>query len=1618
MPGERFDHKVSCSRSGTFRGLLAALVTALAMTGAPVHALRITEIHYHPHENDDAGLEFVEIFNDSSIAIELSGFYFADGIEYAFPEGTFLESRAYLVVCADVDAVKARYEIENAVGNFSGRLANEGERITLVNHVGSPMTSVRYRNDEGWPAGADGTGYTLVLRDAFSFSADSENWIRSSQPGGTPGYENFPAPLPLYTEIFPEGGAWKFRKGFDESTRMPAEFSDPKEAWYGVGFDDSAWAEITSPVGFGDDDFVTSLEDMRQNYFAFAIRATFTVGEEALDAMAGFVLRLRIDDGCVVYLNGEPVVLFNMREVSSAAEVTAETRAARSRELGDEPTEFEIPKEKLRLGDNVLAIQVHNSSLNSNDAGVAVAGGYRTFRFFEPPHVPKFLINEVVSGAPEAERGVEIVNRLGMSMSLAGYQLTDDPRQPAKFTCPGGVEIGPRGLVAVSEADLGFSLAEENVSLFLYAPGGASLESAVAVANPVDLPAATHSHVRYPDGSDAWWVTETPTLGEANRIQVEDGIVINEIMYNPRIMGEDGRLLQDTEIGEYVELYNRSDRAISLDGFRLTSAIDFGFGPEHVLAPGGYLVVARNVDSIRETHGLAAGRVVGLSASASQEELDAFGSLSNQGETIRLRDPLGNTADEVTYSEEGEWDARADQGGSSLELIDPLQDNASPHAWSASDETADAPWTEITYTASAAHVGPGAPFSEMHIFLLSEGECLIDGVSITAGDTQYIANGDFEEDTKPWRLWGNHDLSFHTTGGAKFGQGSLHLVATGEGNNKVNRIEVTTSPSLPRGDITVTVWARWLTGSNGIHISGHNNAYGATAWLELPPRMGTPGQENDATAALREATGGANLGPVISKVRHSPAVPAGSSPIQFEARVTDSDGVDLVELVYEVDGSGEEQRLPLSRDLADDDRALGEMYTGELPGFADGTIINFRVEARDALGNSHVFPRTALDRSYSLIVDQPMESESFRYRMILNRAANGRLNGQLLHSNSPVPGTFVFEESEVYYDVGFRYHGSPWQRPGSPRMFRARFKGDHRFRGEIKRINLSRYGSEQREGTAYQLFRKASVPGAVVPYSARYEYYRLNFNTQAHGSMAEVRIVDKDYADFNWPEDSEGIGYKITGKLAFPSTGSAWDVDWTRFRLYRTGPYVGQDHGENARFYFHPKIRKDDDDFGPLIRLLQAMDRSTTPDDRYEEEIEKIMNVESWLRTFIIRVLQDDWDTIDIQNGQNAYLYYAPKEARFYLLPWDMDHTFANATATLVPTGGNTSGTGRLYSFPKYRRLYGTLVKEFIDDFWNVEYMTYWTDLVSKTTTGVAPGGAVTGFVRSRLAQVQSRLLRTATSATFEITTPDPAGVEGTVMRIEGTAPLEVRKFLVQVGNRAPQAADVTWASAARDAIPVDWAMEVTGLEPGRNEVEIVAFDKDGDVVASGALDVYNTSGIAPPTVSEVEPAGGPEAGGTRVRIFGSGFQEPLAVRIGGEEATEVSRVSEAEITAVTPPGASGPADVEVSILGSLSGVLEGGFTYGLVPGVPFVRGEVTGDGAVNLTDARAILDYLFRRGDLSCRDAADIDDDGRLTVSDPTRLMLHLFSGGAQPAAPFPAAGVDPTDDGLDCVE
>jgi hypothetical protein len=93
------------------------------------------------------------------------------------------------------------------------------------------------------------------------------------------------------------------------------------------------------------------------------------------------------------------------------------------------------------------------------------------------------------------------------------------------------------------------------------------------------------------------------------------------------------------------------------------------------------------------------------------------------------------------------------------------------------------------------------------------------------------------------------------------------------------------------------------------------------------------------------------------------------------------------------------------------------------------------------------------------------------------------------------------------------------------------------------------------------------------------------------------------------------------------------------------------------------------------------------------------------------------------------------------------------------------------------------------------------------------------------------------------------------------------------------------------------------------------------------------------------------------------------------------------------------------------------GATGASAPGVVFLRGDVTGEGTVNLTDGVATLNFLFRGiGTLACEDAADTDDSGIVNLTDVVHLLNYLFRGGPTVAPPYPEAGRDPTEDDLEC--
>lgn len=83
----------------------------------------------------------------------------------------------------------------------------------------------------------------------------------------------------------------------------------------------------------------------------------------------------------------------------------------------------------------------------------------------------------------------------------------------------------------------------------------------------------------------------------------------------------------------------------------------------------------------------------------------------------------------------------------------------------------------------------------------------------------------------------------------------------------------------------------------------------------------------------------------------------------------------------------------------------------------------------------------------------------------------------------------------------------------------------------------------------------------------------------------------------------------------------------------------------------------------------------------------------------------------------------------------------------------------------------------------------------------------------------------------------------------------------------------------------------------------------------------------------------------------------------------------------------------------------------------PFLRGDLNCDGRFDNADITALQDRIFVGTAIPCDDAADLNDDGVLSVADIAHLNNFVNTGVPAPAAPYPNCGYDPTDDMLTCA-
>lgn len=1450
-----------CSRSA---GLCLAAFLWLAVADSTVV---FNEIMYHP-ASGEATLEWIELYNQMAVDMDLSGWSLQGGVRYEFPEDTILQGGGYLVVAISPPAMQAAVGLTKVLGPFLGRLANEGETIELRDNCQRLMDSLRYDHEDGWPAGADGGGPSLAKRNPDTASGLAESWTSSAEVGGTPGARNFPAGVAggrttaaSRTAVGSDSGAIVFselmyhhrpydpvRATTSETTLVPFSTAwryndsgtDLGAAWRAPGYEDGAWPSGLAPLAANTGSLpapTNTVISPGRNPCYF--RTTFHFS--GAPSRATLALRSVVDDGAVLYLNGEEIHRQNMPVGPVEGSTWATAAVGDAGYVGP----ITLPAGSLAEGLNVLAVEVHQSAPAAASSGLVLNGGGLTLveegpfggvppmNLARQPGVTPFVIDSL-AGYPIHDYLHLNDGVYGNANSWIGHSGAPGYaglRFGGRFVIH-GIAFGRDNLGNYNDRTLGlYTLEYTRVA----APGAAT----AFTGNPDTGWAAIGTLDYQKDGTGPFAnpsrrhrFTFTPVEATGLRLLVPGtgmggGTCIDELEVNPPdAAGDvafDAELVLTTTLSpatpftesteEWVELHNRSPDTVDLGDWRIAGGIGYRFPIGTVISAGGYVVVANDAGTLQAQWPEVASMIVG----------DFSGRMS-AGETVILKDARDNPVDTVWVRAAG-W---SDGGGSSLELTDARADNSNPGVWADSDESTKSGWQTVTYRMVAGQTFGSTFWNEFRLGLLDAGEVLVDDVSVirdpAGARQQLIQNGHFEIATgnTHWRMLGNHRHSQILTDPDSVANHVLRVSATSAARTSHNHIEssfAANTPVVDGDEYEVSYRARWLAGSPQVNTSAYMAKLARTTLLSLPSRHGTPGAVNSRHVS--------NAGPTFTELKHTPTIPLANQAVTISVSATDPDGVALATLAYRVNPGTSFTRLPMT---------LGAdgAWEGHIPGQAAGRVVQFHVSAQDGLGASASAPARASDSRalYQVADSQGTTLRAHELRLIqLDADRDFLLHATNVMSQDLTGGTLVYDRSEVFYDVGVRLHGSAAgrARDGDDSIsYTLAFPSTHLFRGVQREINIDRSGRSpvpRRQDEIYilHLFHRAGIP---CHYSDLC-YFIAPKPLHTGTAILQMSVYSGLFVKEQYPVDGSVFNDDLTYE---PSTTADGTVEGIKLPV-PLQPHLGTDFTdlgsdqEQYRAPFGLRHGTRADDYSNLIRLCQTM---ALPQAEFDARIADALDVDEALRITALTLLCGIGDSYFPGGLPHNLRLFAPADrGPVHFLPWDMDFVFSASPSSSIYPGSN---------YNLFKLILHSTTKRL--------YLAHMLDLCQTVFTPAAMGpwlahyGSVAGQDFSAgSSYIQAR----RTYAVSQLPAPEPFAItsnggsdflaHATQVTIAGRGWLDIRA--IRLDGRADPLT-VNWPTLT------DWEAPVPLLF-GRNRLTFLACDRHAQPLATDSITVTCT---------------------------------------------------------------------------------------------------------------------------------------------------------------------------------
>jgi len=484
----------------------------------------INEIMYAPVA---AGAAYVELHNPSvSATANLGGLVLvADGLNYTFPPDTVLGPDSQLCVAESLTEFRGAYGAGlPVVGPWTGALAGT-DTVMLVRpgtggEADEVLDRVTYGDAAPWPSEADGGGASLQLIDASQDNDRVGNWAATADGSGS-------------QTLIGLTDSWRYYQS-----------GAPDPVWRTSWYDDASWPTGPALLYVENTDIgLPRQTPLTIGQSAYYFRTRFNLASVPI----GTALELShaIDDGAVFWLNGQELTRTNMAAGAVAHDTFASALVGNAELVG--PAVFGT--DSLLVGENVLAVEVHQENLGSSDIVMGcelklVGGQVPAYTPAAPnnvratlPEFPALRINEVLvhnqsgitDGSGDREPWIEIHNTSAAAISLDELHLTDDPSDLERWSFPDGWSILPGAyLVVYADGEPGETTGAEfhtsfrltsvpggswNVVLSRDAPGGPVAVDALGGSSTAD----DISMGRNPDGNPSnVRLLAVPTPGAPN----------------------------------------------------------------------------------------------------------------------------------------------------------------------------------------------------------------------------------------------------------------------------------------------------------------------------------------------------------------------------------------------------------------------------------------------------------------------------------------------------------------------------------------------------------------------------------------------------------------------------------------------------------------------------------------------------------------------------------------------------------------------------------------------------------------------------------------------------------------------------------------------------------------------------------------------------------------------------------------------------------------------------------------------------------------------------------------------------------------------------------------------